>query len=107
MSHKPVVLTARARLEVRQITAWYRKEGGAVLALRWASSMESAIRHIGTHPKTGSTRYATLLKLDSLRFWPIRDFPYLIFYLERDTHIDAWRVLHAQRDIPEWMGSHE
>ena len=52
----------------------------------------------------GATRYADLLKLRDLRFWPIKDFPYLIFYLERDAHIDIWRVLHAYRDIPAWIG---
>jgi toxin ParE1/3/4 len=26
--------------------------------------------------------------------------PYLIFYIDRDDHVDVWRVLHAQRDIP-------
>lgn len=103
----PVVLTAKARQEVRRITAWYRKEGGALLALRWAASVETAVRHIGANPKTGSTRYATLLKLESLRFWPLKGFPYLVFYLERNAHIDIWRVLHAQRDIPAWMGDHE
>lgn len=24
--------------------------------------------------------------------------------VERDDHIDIWRVLHSQRDIPAWMG---
>lgn len=107
MSGKPVVLLAQARLEIRQTTAWYRKEGGTPLALRWAAAMEAALRHIGTFPKTGSTRYAALLKLDALRFWPIDGFPYLLFYLERDTHLDVWRILHAQRDIPAWMGGSE
>jgi hypothetical protein len=26
-----------------------------------------------------------------------------VFYVERDEHVDVWRVLHAQRDIPAWM----
>ena len=29
--------------------------------------------------------------------------PYLVFYVERPDHIDVWRVLHSQRDIPAWM----
>lgn len=103
MSTKPVVLLAQARHDFRHTAAWYRKEGDAPLALRWASSVETAIQHIGAHPKTGSTRYAELLKLRGVRFWPLKDFPYLIFYLERDAHIDIWRVLHAQRDVPAWM----
>lgn len=35
-----------------------------------------------------------------LRSRSIARFPFLIFYMERDDHIDVWRVLHAQRDIP-------
>ena len=27
----------------------------------------------------------------------------LVFYVERPEHIDVWRVLHGQRDIPAWM----
>jgi toxin ParE1/3/4 len=26
-----------------------------------------------------------------------------VFYVERHDHIDVWRVLHGQRDIPAWM----
>jgi toxin ParE1/3/4 len=30
-------------------------------------------------------------------------YPYLLFYVERQDHIDVWRVLHSQRDIPAWL----
>jgi toxin ParE1/3/4 len=26
-----------------------------------------------------------------------------VFYVERDDHVDVWRILHGQRDIPAWM----
>jgi toxin ParE1/3/4 len=26
-----------------------------------------------------------------------------VFYVEREDHIDVWRVLHAQRNIPARM----
>jgi len=26
-----------------------------------------------------------------------------VFYVEQPDHIDVWRVLHGQRDIPTWM----
>jgi toxin ParE1/3/4 len=26
-----------------------------------------------------------------------------VFYVERQDHIDVWRVLHGQRDIAVWM----
>ena len=38
-----------------------------------------------------------------LRSWPLTRHPYLVFYLERPDHIDVWRVLHGQRDIPAWL----
>lgn len=104
MTGKRVVLTEQAKRDVRQATAWYRKKGGTTLALRGAAALEAVLRHIGTHPQTGIARYAVLLKLDALRFWPVDGFPYLVFYVEREQHIDVGRVLHGKRDIPGWMG---
>lgn len=43
------------------------------------------------------------LNLPGLRAWPLTRYPYLVFYVERSDHVDVWRVLHAQRDIPAWM----
>ena len=34
---------------------------------------------------------------------PQKRYPHLVFYVERDDHIDVWRVLHSQRDLPAWM----
>lgn len=30
-------------------------------------------------------------------------FPPSDFYVEREDHVDVWRVLHGQRDIPAWL----
>jgi toxin ParE1/3/4 len=38
-----------------------------------------------------------------LRNWAVKGFPYLVFYIERDDHIEVWRVLHGRRDIPSRM----
>lgn len=103
MSDKPVRLLAAAQRELRQTTAWYRDEATEALALRWADAVTLAIRHIRSNPRTGSSRYALDLNLPGLRFWPITGFPYLIFYIERETQVDVWRVLHMQRDIPARM----
>ncbi len=105
MTAKRVVLTAQARREVRLSTAWYKQEGGVPLARRWVGAVEAALRHIGAHPQAGFTRHAIELKLDGLRCWPINGFPYLVFYVEQEQQIEVGRVLHAQRDIPAWMGA--
>ncbi|MCY3505287.1 MAG: type II toxin-antitoxin system RelE/ParE family toxin, partial [Chloroflexi bacterium] len=33
----------------------------------------------------------------------VTGFPYMVFYVEREADVDVWRVLHAARDIPEWL----
>jgi toxin ParE1/3/4 len=103
MTSKPVVVSPQAQREIRQAAAYYRSEGGDVLALKWTAGIEHALKHVSRHAMSGSTRYAMLLKLAGLRFWPVRGFPHLIFYVERESQIDVWRVLYASRDIPIWM----
>ncbi|MEB1529778.1 type II toxin-antitoxin system RelE/ParE family toxin [Xanthomonas campestris pv. campestris] len=92
-----------ARHDVAEAAAWYGKQGGPKLELAFTDALESAATAIARHPAIGSSRHAALLKLQDIRFWPLKGFPCLIFYVERETHVDIWRVLHAQRDIPAWM----
>ena len=81
----------------------YLQEAGEPVALRFVDTIEKAFRHIARHPESGSPRYALELELPGIRCWPVKQFPYLIFYVERDDHIDVWRILHGQRDIPGWL----
>lgn len=55
------------------------------------------------NPASGANRYANELGLPGLKVWPLRRYPYLVFYVDADSHIDVWRLLHAERDIPAWM----
>ena len=71
--------------------------------MAFIDALEQAFRRIAQHPAVGSPRYAFELRLEGLRAWPLRRYPYLVFYVEREDHLDVWRVLHAQRDIPAWM----
>jgi toxin ParE1/3/4 len=100
---KPVFLFPQAELDIREAIRHYQQEGGVNLAGKWVEAVESGLRHIGTHPGTGSSRYAMVLKLVGLRFWPVKRFPQLIFYVEREGQVDVWRVLHGQQDLPEWI----
>jgi toxin ParE1/3/4 len=59
---------------------------------------------IAEHPGVGSMRYAELLQFPGLRFCPVKRFPYLIFFVEREDHVDVWRVLHGRTNIPAWLG---
>lgn len=62
--------------------------------------IEQKYQHIQQFPASGSLRYAYDLSLPELRVWACHRFPYLIFYVEYESHIEVWRVLHIKRDIP-------
>jgi len=100
---KPVIPRELANRDVDEAIDYYLNEGAEQAALGLIEALEQAYTHIGRHPATGSPRYAHELNLPGLRSWPLSRYPYLVFYVERDDHIDVWRVLHGQRDIPVWL----
>lgn len=103
MKAKSVVPREQAHRDVEDAIAHYLAEGAETAALGFIDALEDAYRHIGRHPASGSPRYAHALNLPGLRSWPLTRYPYLVFYVERSDHVDVWRVLHGQRDIPAWM----
>lgn len=104
MSGKLVVPRARARQDIDDALTYYLTEAGDDVALRFIDAVESAFLHLSAHPASGSLRYAYELDLPGLRAWPLRGFPWLVFYSETYPHVDVWRVLHGSRDIPGWLG---
>jgi toxin ParE1/3/4 len=102
VTRKPVVARERAGRDIDEAIDHYRTAGFAV-ARGFVDDLESAFRHISRHPATGSPRYAHELDLPGLRSWRLARYPYLVFYVEREDHVDVWRVLHAASDIPAWM----
>ena len=73
---------------------------GPPVALRFIAAVELAFRRIARHPGAGSPRYAHELDPLNLRVWRLQRCPYLVFYIDHPDHIDVWRVLQAQRDLP-------
>ena len=103
MTPKSVIPRERAEQDVDEAIDYYSSEDAPDAALGFIDALEQAYRHIGGHPDTGSSRYAGELNLPGLRFWRLKKYPHLVFYVERSSHIDVWRVLHGMRDIPSWM----
>ena len=103
MKVKPVVPRTQADRDVDEAITYYLEQGAVDAALGFIDALERAYGHIGRHPAAGSPRYAHELNLPDLRFWLVPDYPHVVFYVERNDHIDVWRVLHGQRDIPSWM----
>jgi len=100
---KPVIPREAANRDVDEAVEYYLAEGYQETVLGFIDALEQAYAHIGRHPATGSPRYAQELDLPGLRSWPLRRYSHLVFYVERADHIDVWRVLHGQRDIPAWI----
>ena len=103
MTVKPVLPRERARQDSEEAVAYYADEAGAAVALGFVDALERAYAAVAAHPAAGSLRYAYELNLPGLRVWQLRHYPFLIFYLDLEAHIDVWRVLHASRDVPGWM----
>jgi toxin ParE1/3/4 len=103
MKVKPVVPRAQAARDAEDAITHYLAEDAEPAALGFIGTLEKAYRPLARHPAFGSSRYAHELNLPGLRAWPMARYSYAISYAERSDHLDVWRVLHAQRDIPGWL----
>src|SRR4051812_45166785 len=92
-----------ARRDVEDVVDFYVDEGGEALALRFVDALERALRRVARRPAAGSPRFGYELQLPGLRACSLRNFPYLIFYVEQEDFVDVWRVLHGHRDMPAWL----
>ncbi|QTN26452.1 type II toxin-antitoxin system RelE/ParE family toxin [Rhodoferax sp. AJA081-3] len=103
MKSKALIQRTLALGDTEQAIAHYLEQDAPTAALGFVDALERAYAHIGKHPATGSPRYAHELGIPELRSWSLHKYPYLVFYVEHEDHIDVWRVLHMKRDIPAWM----
>jgi toxin ParE1/3/4 len=103
VSKKPGRPREAARRDVEAAVDYYAREAGADVATGFIDALQTAYRFIGDHPAAGSPRYPNELGLPGLRSHILRRYSHIVFYVERDDHIDVWRVLHAHQDIPVWM----
>ena len=108
MSGKPVIPREQVRRDVDEGIDHCLLEAGLIeagekTALAFVDALERAYGQIARHPAAGSPYYAHELNIPGLRSWPLRRYPWLVFYVEHDDHVDVWRVVRAERDIPAWM----
>lgn len=99
------ILRLAARRDIRAAAIRYRQDGGPGVAERFVAAVEQAVAHLVHHPEAGSPAWQDRLQRSGLRAWPVKGFPYLIFYRLRGRQPDILRVLHTARDIPK--GFHE
>lgn len=103
MSDKPVKPRELARRDVEVAVDHYAREAGPEVALAFVDALHAAYLAIAEHAAAGSPRHGQALSLPGLRSRMLKRFPYLVFHVDRQDHIDVWRVLHARRDIPASM----
>lgn len=96
-------LRAVAAADIDAAVDYYRETAGGDTAIDFVDSFESALAHLTRYPFGGSLRFGYELEIPDLRSWSLKKFPYLIFYLPGDDHLDIWRILHAKRDIPSHL----
>jgi toxin ParE1/3/4 len=99
----PVVPRELARQDAEQAVDHYLAEAGPDVAFGFIDALEAAYAQIAEIPEGGSPRWGHELNLPGLRNRKLKRFPYLVFFMARDDHVDVWRILHAQRDIPSWL----
>jgi toxin ParE1/3/4 len=100
---KSLIRRAAARQDELDAVAYYAREAGLDVALRFNAALRDAYQAIAAQPRAGSARWGERLRIAGLRSRLVARFPYLVFYVEQETHIEVRRVLHAKRDIPAWL----
>lgn len=104
---KPLWWRETARRDLTEAVAWYAREGGLTLELRFIAATAAATSLIAQHPGAGATRHAAFIPdlPGLLRFLPVRHFErHLIYYLDLPTHIEVVRLWHASRGLDALMG---
>lgn len=103
MTFKPIIQRERAKLDAEDAVLFYLHQGGSSVASRFVDALEAAFHHISKYPGAGSMRSANEIGLPGLRSWPLKSYPIIVFYSERNDHVDVFRVLNSYRDIPSWL----
>lgn len=96
---KRLVVQRRAMRDLSDARAYYRRAAPHMVS-DFAQTIDLEFAHLREHSGTGSRRYGLHLAISGLRSWPVKQFPYVIFYTERERHILVLRVLHQASDIP-------
>jgi toxin ParE1/3/4 len=96
---KAARLREKARDDLRQQLAYYRREATQKVALQLRTVAESSIQFLEQNPGLGSPTLGRELDIDNLRTWRLTGFPLLWLYIEHPTHLDFVRLLGQQQDI--------
>ena len=72
------------------------------LAERFIAGVESLLELVSTQPEMGRNYadVATRTELANVQWFPLRDFPYLVFWSHDSEQVSVWAVAEAHQDLP-------
>ena len=83
---------------------YYRKEGGARVAVKVVKATNAALDQSERDPGIGSPTLGKRLGVPGIRTWRVAKFPLLWCYFERGDHLDVIRLLGERQDIAAILG---
>ncbi len=89
-------LTPQAVRDVRSARRWYRQQGTPSLADRFTGELERTYTFILDNPHA----YQTVE--DDVRRAVLRVFPYIVYYVPRESTIVVLAVLHGSQHPETW-----
>ena len=101
---KPAILRPQARRDQQGEVRYYRKEGGARVAVRVVKATNAGLDQIELDPGIGSPTLGKRFGIPGLRTWRVTKFPLLWCYFERGDHLDVVRLLGERQDIAAVLG---
>ena len=96
---KPARLRPTARDDRREAVRYYRQNASIDVARRLIVAIKSDLGTLQTHPSIGSPGIGAELGLEGMRAWTVSGFPLVLFYFEREDHLDVVRILGQRQDI--------
>ena len=100
MPPKKLLRRAVATADIAGAADYYNEKIGNAQAIKFVDAVEQAMQNIQHNPSAGSPRYSEILDWPDLRSWLVHGYPYIVFYLELELHIEVLRILHTSRELP-------
>lgn len=101
-----VRVEAEASADLVSAIEYYLREAGSEVALRFVETVEAAFNLVARHPAAGHRFEGAMnLRLRSLRVWPMKDYPYSIYYEADARAVRIYSVVHSGRDVEDVLGS--
>jgi plasmid stabilization system protein ParE len=89
--------------DFENLFAWYVDQAGVEVAWRFQAALDRSLVKLSIRPDLGRLRHFRHRDLSGLRSFPLQR-PFgslLIFYRANDETLDAFRLMHGARNLPQ------